>query len=341
MKTALRIIAPLILGFLAGCNGTVEVQEVPQKPLPEGNELFTVDFNEGQTLRYKFVSSREATLDWGAADTKSKSGKTGVDKSSESMEMVVAYTPVEVNPYGLTVINAACESVRVKRTSRRGGSSSKDPVNALAGKTFTFTVRPTGKIDDYSQLEKLIKELGEKAFRPGGRRDKLGRIKEPDMIADFMATQWFLWDSVSSIEKPTEGVSVGQTWKSKLSIPAPMVMWKARDVTYEFAEVRHTEKGRVAVIKSTYSPAESASRSWPIPYSGNFQVSGRFGLLRGFRVQNLQGSGEELFNLDAGRIEQCSQQYKVQVAAFLLFPLPGANPRISIRQKLTMKLLEN
>jgi len=341
LKTKLTILIAIALGIIAGCERPVEVKEplqIEKQPPAEAGELFTVDFKEGQTLRYKFGSSRKIVLVWGPGETKSKSAKDKdtVDESSESMEMVVAYTPVKVDPYGLTTIKATCESVNVQRTARKGQRPLKDAVESLGGKSFTFTVRPTGKIEDYSELEKLIKETGEKAFRPPSAQ---GRVKEPDMITDFITTQWFLWDSISSIEKPTEGVSAGQSWKSKLLLPAPMVMWKARDVTYRLDRIQQTEKGRVAAIRSSYSLADSVPPSWPIPYSGSFQVSGRFGLLRGFQVQDLQGTGEELFNMDAGRVEQYGQQYKMQVSAFLLFPLPGTNPQISIEQRLTMQLL--
>jgi len=43
--------------------------------------------------------------------------KTKINKSSESLEMVVSYTPVEVDPYGVSTIRADCESAKAKRTS--------------------------------------------------------------------------------------------------------------------------------------------------------------------------------------------------------------------------------
>jgi hypothetical protein len=160
------------------------------------------------------------------------------------------------------------------------------------------------------------------------------------MIGDFIATQWFLWDSISSIEKAAKGVYVGQSWKSKLSVPTPMVTRKVRDVTYTLDEIRQTEKGQLAVIRSSYSPAESVSDNWPpMPYSGRFQMSGRFGFLRGYKLLDLQGQGEELFNIDAGRTEQYNQQYQAQLEASLPMGL-GLNPRITIKQTLTMELLE-
>lgn len=326
MKTVLPIIiAALLLSVFAGCNGAAGERE-----------LFTVDFHQAQTLRYKFVSSRDINIDWGPIRSGPRTGKHSVKKSSESMEMVIAYTPIEIDPYGLTTIKATCESVRVNRRPSQGRQ--RDAVESLAGKTFTLTVSPTGKIEDYSQLDQLIKEIGQKAFRPGKTR-----IKEPDMICDFISAQWFLWDSVSSIEKAAEGVSVGQNWNSQLSVPTPMVSRKARDVTYTLDEIRQSEKGRLAVIRSTYSLAKSVPRAWPIPYSGRFQAAGQFGffttIFKGFNFLDLQGQGEELFNIDAGRIEQYNQQYLMHLESASM-PLPGAKPRVTIKQNLTMQLIE-
>ena len=335
MKTALTIFTVLVIGGLAGCNGTARENELSSG----GKELLTVDFQEGQSLRYKFVSSRNIAVDQNPKKSGSKPGKSRLEKTSESMEMVVAYTPIEVDPYGLTTIKATCESVKVKQSSRRGGRvGKKDAVRSFAGKTFTFTIDPTGKIEDYSQLNKLIREIGKKVFRPTGKQ---GRIKEPDMICDFVATQWFLWDSVSNIEKAAEGLSIGQTWKSKLSVPTPMPMRQAREVIYRLDEIRQSEKDRLAVISGSYSHAESAPHSWPIPYSGRFQMSGPFGFYRNYKILNLQGQGEELFNIDKGRIEQYNQNYHMQIEASLLLSLSGVNPRITIEQSLTMQLLED
>ena len=326
LKAALTIITVLGLSVLSGCNGAAS-----------GGKLLSVNFQRGQTLRYKFVSSREIDIDWGPTKSGAGPGENKVDKSSESMEMVVAYTPIEIEPCGLTTIKATCESVKTRRHSRTGQRvSKKDAVESFSGKSFTLTVSPTGKIGDYSQLDRLIREVGKKAFRPNR---KGARIKEPDMICDFIATQWFLWDSVSSIEKSAERVSIGRTWKSKLSVPTPMVLRKARDVTYTLDEIRRSEEGQLAVIHSSYSLAESAPHNWPIPYSGRFQMSGTFGFLGNYKVLDLQGQGEELFDIDAGRTEKYNQNYQMQMEASLRLPL-GKNPRITIKQNLTMQLLE-
>ena len=319
MKTTLTILIVLALSVLAGCNSVAK-------------EFLTVGFQEGQTLRYRFVSSRDIEVDWDPAKSKSGGGKSSVAKSSESMEMVISYTPIKIEPYGAATIKATCESVKIKRSK----GPKKDAVKSLTGKSFIITVDSAGKIEDYSQLDKLIREIGEKAFRASRRG---GRVKEPDMISDFVASQWFLWDSVSSIEESAKGVAVGQTWTSKLSVPAPMVLRQAREVTYTLDEIRQTEKGKLAVFRSSYSHYKSVPPySWPKPYVGEFGVSGMFGFLKRYRILELQGQGEELFNIDAGRIELSSQKYKMLLNASL--PMIGGKIPITIEQNLTMQLLE-
>jgi hypothetical protein len=320
LKATLTILTFVFLSVLTGCEAG-------------GRRLLTVDFQPGQTLRYKFISSRDIEVDWGLAQDDAKKAKNKVDKLRESMEMVVAYTPVDIDRYGLTTVKATCESVKVRRKQQHG---TKDAVENLPGKSFIITVSPTGKMEDSSQLDELIREIGEKAFRMAGRE---GRIKDPDMIGDFIATQWFLWDAVASIEKPLDGVSVGRRWTSKLYVPTPMVSRLARDVTYTLDEIRQSEKGQLAVIKSSYSLAKSVPENWPIPYVGRFRMSGTFGFLTRYNYLNLQGEGQELFNIDVGRTEQYNQQYQLNAEASIPFGIQ-AGAGIKIKQNLTMQLLE-
>jgi hypothetical protein len=326
-----------VLGLLGGCGTpgdtsgkmTARAKTEAGKPV-----LFTVDFEPGQTVRYKFVSSRKIALDW---DPRAASSVNRVQEQLEQLEMVVAYTPAEVDPYGISTIRAACESVKAMRAGGVGRRvSGADAVETAQGKSFAIKVDPRGKIIDYSELRSLVQEMGKNAFRDGsGSR----RIKEPDMIGDFVASQWFLWDAVSSVEQPVGGVSPGQTWSSQLFVPTPMVMRQARDVAYRLEEVRRTESGRLAVIKSTYTLAGKAPANWPVPYSGRFQMSGTFGFLSGYLPSGLAGEGQELFNVDAGRVENYQQTYTVEMDASL--PPMGiqANPHIRIEQTLTMELV--
>ncbi len=328
MKIVTSFFVVITLVVFAGCNG-----------VGARKELLSVDFQKATPLQYRFTSKRDVEINWKPNEEKvSKKRKKSADKLTESMELVITYMPVEIEPYGLTTIEATCDYIIARRKSSTGKrSKTKDAIASLRGKKFTFTVDPAGRIEDYSQLENLIKELGKKAFRPNKNR---GRIKEADMICDFIAVQWFLWDSISSIENPAQGVSVGQSWSSKLSVPAPMVIRKARDVTYTLKEIRPTDKGRIAVIHSSFSPAQSAPQSWPIPYSGKFRMSGTYGFLRGYKLLSLEGSGEELFNIDAGRIEESTQSYQMQLEAS--FPMSlDMNPLITINQKMTTQFIKN
>lgn len=340
MRTTLTIFIAVVIAVLAGCESADKEKEpidIKPEPLKEGAELLTVDFREGRSLRYEFISKRDIIVDWEPKKRRTGTGKGTVDKSTESMEMVVSYTPIEVNPYGLTTIKATIESVKAIRSKRAGGRvTPRDAVEHLKGKTFTLKINAQGKIEDYSQLDELIRQIGEKAFRKSSR---MGRVKEPDMIWDFISSQWFLWDSISSIEKPAEGVSVGDSWNSKLSVPTPMVMRKARDVTYKFDRIWDNVKGRLAVISSTYSLADSVPAGWPIPYTGSFKMPGTFGFFGGYNILSLAGRGDELFNIDKGQIERYSQQYEMRMDAILPMPI-GASPRITIKQKLTMQLLK-
>ena len=331
MRAVTTIIAVLFVSILTGCSPKDRMIETANPG--EQRELLTVDFNDSRTLRYKFVSARDITIDWEPSKTEAEQGRPSLVKSSESLEMVVAYTPVEINPYGLSTIEAICESVKVRRSE----GANQDAVENFAGKSYRFKVGPTGKIEDNSELDKLIKQIAAKAFRPDTSR---GRIKEPDMIADFIASQWFLWDAVSSIPNTSEGVRIGQSWHSKLSVPTPMIMRKARDVTYTLEEIRQSVKGRLAVISSTYSPAETVPQSWPVPYTGRFQMSGTFGFLGNYQLLDLQGAGEELFNITLGRTEQYTQHYQLLLQASIPLGI-GENPKITIIQNLTMDLLED
>ena len=321
----------LLLSISTGCSPTGSAKKTANT---NGKTvLLTVDFNDTRTLRYKFVSARNITIDWEPSKPAAEKGRRSLVKSSESLEIVVAYTPIEINPYGLSIIEATCESVKV----RRSDDAKQDAVEEFTGKTYRFKVGPTGKIEDNTELDKLIKQIGEKAFRSDTSR---GKIKEPDMIADFIATQWFLWDSVSSIPNPAEGVRPGQSWQSQLSVPTPMIMRKARDVTYTLEEIRDSEKGRLAVISSSYIAAETVPQSWPIPYTGKFQMSGTFGFLGNYKLLDLDGGGEELFNVTLGRTEQYNQHYQLSLQASIPLGI-GENPKITIIQNLTMNLLED
>jgi len=312
--------------FFSGCEKTVDKFSTVAP-----DAFLVLDFNEGEALRYRFVSERTIQTDWNPAEEKSDTRKI----STESVDMVLRYEPVEVDPYGISKIRVYCESVRAVTS----GQSRKDAVETIAGKSFVITVSPDGKIHDKSQLIEVAQQAGKAAFR----RDS--NIKEPDLVEDFTATQWFLWDSLSSIEKPAAGLKIGQAWKSNLSVPTSMVLRPVRDVTYRLSQIKQDDKGRIAVIDSEYAFTRETPDDWPaLPWSGRFQLAGQFGfflsVFQGLHVNSLEGQGKEFFNIDSGRVENYEQEYKFTLKPGAV-PLAGTDPLITVNQRITMQLLEN
>lgn len=320
----------VVITLITACQKPAE--QKPTAGIKGTRQLLTADFQQSQTIRYKFISSRDIEV---VMENDSRPNQSKSSKYYEKMEIIMAYTPVEVDPYAFTTIEAKCESVTVKRNSVTGRSA--DAAEKFAGKTFKLRVAPTGKIEDYGELQTLLKKVAEEAFRKNSQH---GRIKEPDMVCDFLATQWFLWDAVSSVEKPAQGIAVGDTWKSQMSIPTPMVMHKARDVVYKLQEIQQSDKGKLALITSSYSLSKSPPSGWSIPYTGSFQQSGPLGFYVNYKILDLHGTGQEIFNISAGRTEQYQQDYQMNLTASLMLPL-GIKPKINISQKLSMQLLED
>ena len=314
--------------FLCGCT---EPGSESLKPAVKAGAVFlTVDFERSQKLVYKFVSSRDIEV---LLEDPRGPEKSSTSKYSESIEMVYSYNPVKVSEYSMSIIEAKCESVKVKRSYSAGRGV--EAAKKSAGRSFTFEVSPSGKIESHDEFTGLLKELGESAFRTNQQGD---RIKDPDMLSDITATQWFLWDSVSSIPRPLEGVVVGERWDSRLSIPTPVVTNEVRDVEYSLGEIRQTEEGSIAVIDSSYGFSGGVP-SWPLPYSGRFQQAGPLGIYIRQKITDLKGSGQELFNIDKGRTEKYEQNYEVNMTASLMIPI--VHPKIKIKQKITMELVDD
>jgi hypothetical protein len=293
-----------------------------------------LNLQSGQTSCYTFISERKIEIQWDPNAAKMHPSDKHTNQMTEYLELDMAYTPQKTSEDDIFEVTATCRSVNIKRSRLgKGWVDRKDPVELFAGKQYTFVVDASGRIADANALDQLLKELGEKAFRPDRSR---GRIKEPEMIADLVATQWFLWDAVAATQG--KALHVGDTWTSRLSVPTPMVMRKARDVTYRLHEIQdHNDLGPVAVIDSTFLLSQGkAPSTWPIPYAGRFRVSGPFGFLRGYQVVSLEGSGRERFLVDQGKTEGYEHQYEMVIDAMVPMGL-HAVPRIIINQTLTMR----
>jgi hypothetical protein len=289
-------------------------------------------------LKYNFVCERQITLDLDPSGGSSKEGKEdgSVQNITEKLEMEIVYKPVEIDLYGYSTIEATCNSIKVTRTSR--GQNRSDAVESAAGKSFTLKITPTGKIVDYNSLEKLTAELGEKAF--GGNSGR-GNIKGQDMIMDFIATQWYLWDSVASIKNPSKGIKRDQKWNSQLLAPMPFVLKPGRDVEYKFTNIVDANGVSLAEITSSYKLSKTPTAA-PFPYhKGSFYMRGTFGFLRNYRILSIEGSGRQLYDIEKGLIKSDIQQYKAKAAASI-FGLGSSaiEPSIEINQTITMTLAE-
>lgn len=313
---------------LTACQPTVKNEK-------NDNLFLLVDFEPNVSIKYKLVSERNSSV---VLDSKSR--KTKPDVISEKLELVISYRPVgDPDPYGLTTVEAICHSAKVTRKAKV--SPRQDVVEALSGRVYTFTVTPTGKIVDFSNLDKLALEFGSKAVVNSGKQ---GLIKEPDMISDFVTLQWFLWDSVAASDQATRGIAPGASWTAKQSIPLPVPIGFARNTTYsvDADKNQYSAEGELEkiTIDSVYTAGEGALDSWPKIYSGTFAMKGMFGILRNFRLLSVEGTGKQVFNVKRGVLEKDDQQYQVKVGAVFMLPLAGTSPELTVDQKMSIELLE-
>lgn len=310
-----------------------------QKANIKGAVLLSVDFEPNIPLKYNFVSERKMTVDLDPTGKYSKGKQSGKEQEqSEKLEMQISYKAIKIGTYGFSTIQATCESAKVTRTMTGRAAQRADAVESLPGKSFTLLITPAGKVVDYNSLEELSKELGQKSF--GGAETGKGKVKSPDMIMDFLATQWNIWDSTASIKNPAKGVKKGNIWDSKLIAPMPFVSKIGRNVEYKFAGIEKSDNASLAEITSTYSLSETPANV-PLPYSGSFQMKGMFGFLQGYKVLSIEGSGKQLFDINKGLIKSDTQHYEVKVSASI-FGLGSdtLEPNIKIDQTITMTLAE-
>jgi|GEM_PF-159667 len=308
----------------------------PPKPAPQGPEKtrFALRFQEGRALDYRFTSRRDVQILWDPNRAAVRPDPNNSSDMTESLDLVMAYKPMKVDSAGVASIEATFKSVTARRSQLGGGVDARpDPVEGLRGKTFTLVVEPGGNIRDANSLDALLKEIGKVSFREDAHN---GRIKDPEMISDVVATQWFLWDTIASMD--AKGVAVGQTWDSRLLLPMPMVMRQARDVTYRLERLEQTPSGRVATFGSDFRWSDRpAPASWPIPYSGKMRVSGAFGFLGGYRILSFDGKGQEQFDLDAGVSKGYDHNFHVEMQASGPPIGPHLNPKVVIRQTIKME----
>ena len=317
------IIAACMLCF-AGCRDSV-------KSSPDNWLL--VSFEKDVPITYRMVSERETEIDLTSGDPKKKSRP---QTTTEKLELVIVYTPVVVDPFGLSTLKVECDSVKVTRSGFSGKKSASDAMESLTGKSFTLNLTPTGKMADISDLERIAAELGEDSFSKGRQNT---RIKNPDMISDFLAMQQYLWGAGSAISNQMD-LKEGDTWQTQQTIPWPVPIYPppGRMTTYTLESIGTEDLSRRATIKSTYAMSETPIEEYIRPYEeGNFQMRGLFGFLRNFQFKHIEGTGTQVFNIDDGLVESDRQQYLLDVTASFMLPLGDSLPVLKVDQKILIE----
>lgn len=308
-----------------------------QVPTESVDNLLLVSFEKDVPITYKMVSERKTEFDVTTSDPKKKSRPM---VSQDKLELVMVYTPIKVDPFGLSILKVDCKSVKASHTQSSGKSTPKDAMETFLGKSFTLKVTPTGEIADDSDLERVATELGKASFVIG-KADM--RIKQPDMISDFIAMQQCLWDTSAAISTQAD-LNIGDTWQSKELVPWPKPAYPppTRTVTYTLEQIVQDpnvpDQPRKAIIASTYALSETPLEKYIRPYEeGRFQMQGLLGFLRNHKFKYLEGSGKQVFNLDDGLVESDHQEYLMNVDATFMLPLGDSQPVLTVNQKISIE----
>ena len=316
--------------FLCGC-----------QPSSDSTDTWLlVSFEKDVPVTYSMVAERHTEIDL----TSGSGRESRPQQMTEKLEVVMVYTPVEVDPFGLTTLKATCKSVKVTRSNFSGRENAADTMENLAGQSFTLQLTPTGQIHDNSDFQRIVRDLGEKAFSTGPNNM---RVKNPDMISDFLAMQQFLWDAGATISNQLD-LEVGDTWQAQQTIawPTPMYPPPARMTSYTLEEIVQDptlqDAPREAVITSSYTLSETPMAEYIKPYEeGRFQMRGLFGFLRNYQFKELKGSGRQVFNIDDGLIESDRQEYQMDVTASFMLPLGDSVPVLDVKQTFTIERIED
>lgn len=325
-KNILFLTAACVCLGLAGCGGSAS-----------SGELLVVNFEQNKPLRYQMTALRHTLIDL--------TGESGAKQSkpqtmTEQLDLIMVYTPVEVDPFGLTTLKVTCESAKVTRTSFSGKQAEADAVESLPEMPFTLRLTPTGQLDDLTDFKRVVRQLGDKAF--ANVQESAGRVKNPDMINDFIALQWYVWDSIASVEDPTQGLMVGKTWQTRqlLPWPSPVPNPPTRVTTFMLESIAEEDQQQKAHIKSAYVMTDDFLKDIPMAYEGSFQMRGLFGFLRRYQFHSIEGSGTQVFNIDTGILESDRQQYTLNVTADFMLPLGDSKPVLTVDQTISIELLK-
>lgn len=313
------------------------------EPARDQSALLLLDATQNQTVSYHMVSERSVTVDFDPSGKASKGRKSKPQDMTEKLDINATFAFKGTDENGYIILDITYDSVNATRTTLSGRSKgANDPVEKARGKTVRFKLTPGGRIVDDSDFRKLLTDLGDSAF--SGTRGG-NRIKDPDMIMDLTALQWFMWDALASLDQTIAKAKTGKTWDSLLPVPMQVPLNAGRDTTYKLTEITVDQQGSPAnaIISSTYE-LKKKRPDMPMPYTGGYQMRGLFGFLRGYKAISLDGQGTQVIDLQRGLITKIDQQYQAGLEAAMLFPLGAGDaepePNMIINQKLSISLME-
>ncbi|AQQ70647.1 hypothetical protein SMSP2_01002 [Limihaloglobus sulfuriphilus] len=328
-RSIIFIAAGLILAVLAGCS----------EPYSTPNKVMGLNFEMNKPLKYRFVSSRNVDLT--LSDQKQKDTK----EMTEQLEMVISYTPIEEDIYGDITVKAVCESSKVTKGSFSGSRQpGKDITESLAGREWTFKVNSLGQIRNFKGLNKLVEELGAATITKQATRN----VKDPDMIWDFVNTQWFIWDPIAGQADAGKDITPGATWKSTQIIPFAKLVPAERRIHYTYAQADEEAdnikiSGVIEKLPVKFDDNKQPMpevTTLPKPYKVPHQMRGMFGFLTNYRVDSLQGSLEAVYDAQSAVLRSCRQEYDMKMTASFMLPLGDSVPKLDVKQIIKMELIE-
>ncbi len=303
------------------------------------DDLLIIEIPEDQPVRYQMTSERKVELKF-TGDEKSK--KQPPQNMTEKLNATVAYQVIDANPYGLSTVKATIEEISVRRDNFSSRNSGSDPTMQLKGKSYTFKISPNGTLSDLDEFQAIVESIGATAIQDRGQS---GKVKVPDMLWDFIALQWTLFEPVSTLPNPSSGVRKGQTWDAHQLVPLPMPIPIVRDTTFtlEDFEMDPDTGNRIAVIQSIYTKSEenaSVIENVFKPYKGSYQLQGMFGFLRKYKFEELSGSGTTRFNMDTGTLLSKDHSYRLGATASFMLPLGSTVPVLTFDQTFTVRKVQ-
>ena len=314
---------------LAGCE---EAYKAPK-------QVMMLSFELNKPLKYRFVSSREVSLS--LSDQREKAPK----KMSERLEMTIVYTPIDVDAYGDYTIKAVCESSHVTRSSFSSSrASGKDVMDSLQGMEWQFKVNALGQIRDYSGLTAVVEQLGKKTIKIQAKRN----VKDQDMIWDFVNSQWFIWDPVSSQANAGIDIVPGSSWTSTQIIPFARLVPAERRITYtDLGSQDGADKigigGDIEMLPMQFNEDKKPMPTvdnLPKPYQVKFQMRGMFGFLIRYKVLSLEGSSTAVYDSERALLLSNKQEYDMNMTASFMLPLGNSVPQLAVHQSITTELIE-